>query len=694
MNYSLSFSPLLNWQMLAFLAIALTLAVAWILIKRVRGSLLRTLAASALLAAIANPSLHSELRGPLKSTVAIIVDESQSQQYGDRRSQIMTALDQLKAKIARFNDFDVRVVSASKTDGNGPQKSTRVFASINEAFQDVPPARIAGAIVLTDGQVHDVPPSPEKSLGFNAPVHVLLSGKPDEFDRVISFIEAPKFGITGKPLRFIFRVDDDGAIADGAPIDVRVLVNGEQVNQLTATSGQNTDLDVEITRAGNNIVELKAAPLQGEVSATNNVAIAAVDGIRENLRVLLVSGEPHAGERTWRNLLKSDASVDLVHFTILRPPEKQDGTPINELSLIAFPTQELFDEKINEFDLIIFDRYQHRNVLPYEYYDNIAKYVENGGALLVAAGPEYAGELSIANTPLSAALPALPTGGIEETAFFPRLSDVGKRHPVTRGLEGANTEPPKWSRWFRLIDVNNPQGNVVMKGSNESPLLILNRKGKGRVGLLLSDQGWLWARGFEGGGPHVSLYRRTAHWLMAEPELEEEALNASSNGNVLEVVRQTMEDRVPDATIVSPSGKSLLLKLVQSQPGLYRGQIKTDEIGLFQVSNGTLNALAHVGPLDAPEFRSIISTAVPMQPVTDATRAAMRRLSGPDGKVSVPDIVPISQTGDASGTTWIGLRRTNETELLGVSKLPLFSGLLGLALLIAAISGTWWREGR
>ena len=197
--------------------------------------------------------------------------------------------------------------------------------------------------------------------------------------------------------------------------------------------------------------------------------------------MLLVSGEPHAGERTWRNLLKSDAAVDLVHFTILRPPEKQDGTPINELSLIAFPTRELFSEKIDQFDLIIFDRYQHRGVLPILYFDNIARYVRDGGALLVAAGPDYANDGSLYDTPLSPVLPVAPTGKIIEEPYFPRVTDVGKRHPVTRDLDGSSFDPPHWGRWFRLIDVEKPQGEVVMKGAEDKPLLVLNREGKGRV---------------------------------------------------------------------------------------------------------------------------------------------------------------------------------------------------------------------
>ena len=135
-----------------------------------------------------------------------------------------------------------------------------------------------------------------------------------------------------------------------------------------------------------------------------------------------MSGEPHAGERTWRNLLKSDASVDLVHFTILRPPEKQDGTPINELSLIAFPTRELFQQKINEFQLIIFDRYARQGVLPVIYFDNIARYVRQGGAVLVAAGnPHDASQTSIWRTPLDVILPAEPSGRTSDGPFRPRL---------------------------------------------------------------------------------------------------------------------------------------------------------------------------------------------------------------------------------------------------------------------------------
>jgi hypothetical protein len=476
-------------------------------------------------------------------------------------------------------------------------------------------------------------------------------------------------------------------------VDVRVFINGQQTSVEKAEIGREMPLQLIIPNAGRNIVELAIDPVPGEITDTNNRAIALLDGIRENLRVLLVSGEPHAGERTWRNLLKSDASVDLVHFTILRPPEKQDGTPINELSLIAFPTRELFVEKINDFDLIIFDRYQHRDVLPILYYDYIAEYVEKGGALLIAAGPEYAGDSSIARTPLMSALPALPTGDVLEQAFYPRLTETGKRHPVTRGLEGSNFEPPHWSRWFRLIGIEHPEGEAVMMGPDNRPLLLLNRKGEGRVGMFLSDQGWLWARGFEGGGPHVSLYRRIAHWLMKEPELEEERLTADGRGMVLDIRRQTMSDDPGPAQVITPSGKTLTVPLASAEPGLFTGSAETTEIGLYQIGNGDLSALAHIGPVNAPEFADTVSTETVLRPTAQETGGSVRRLAGLTGQ-SLPQIVPVRDQGDAAGRDWIGLRTTDDSVLKSVSRVPLFGGFFGLALLLFALGAMWYREGR
>jgi len=450
---------------------------------------------------------------------------------------------------------------------------------------------------------------------------------------------------------------------------------------------------VPIPHGGQNIVEIEASPLADELTQVNNRAVVSIDGVRDKLRVLLVSGEPHAGERTWRNLLKSDPSVDLVHFTILRPPEKQDGTPINELSLIAFPTRELFQQRIDDFQLIIFDRYARQGVLPIIYFDNITRYVRDGGAVLVAAGPDYASSTSIWRTPLDAILPAEPSGDVTDEAYRPELTELGQRHPVTRGLEGSEDKSPHWSEWFRIVDTRSATGTTVMQGPDAKPLLVLSHEGQGRVALLLSDHIWLWARGFEGGGPHLDLLRRLSHWLMKEPDLEEEALRLIVNGHNLLVRRQTMTDEVADVTLTSPSGATRTLKLDATKPGVWETSVSANELGLWRAADGKLNALINVGPANPREFAEVTSTTQVLAPLANATGGDARRLDDGSG-LDVPRLLAVRSGNAYKGDDWIGLKMSNASVVRGVGVLPVFAGLLGLLLLLGSLAGTWVREGR
>jgi hypothetical protein len=538
--------------------------------------------------------------------------------------------------------------------------------------------------------VHDVP-GEVAALGFAAPVHALITGHKDERDRRVVLVTAPRFGIVGQTQTITFRIEDQGA--PRGPAQVTVRRDGEPIESRTVRVGTNSNITVPIPHAGANIIEIEASALDGELTLVNNRAVVSIDGVRDKLRVLLVSGEPHAGERTWRNLLKSDASVDLVHFTILRPPEKQDGTPINELSLIAFPTRELFQQKINEFQLIIFDRYARQGVLPIIYFDNIARYVRQGGAVLVAAGPDYASATSIWRTPLDVILPAEPNGRTSDGAFHPRLTDLGKRHPVTRGLEGAGDDPPHWSRWFRLVDSRVAKGTTVMQGPENKPLLLLSREGEGRVALLLSDHIWLWARGYEGGGPHIDLLRRLSHWLMKQPDLEEEALRLIVRGRDLTVQRQTMSDTVSDVTLTTPSGKTRTVTLSPAEPGVWRSTIEANELGLWRASDGTLNALANVGPANPREFTEVTSTTEVLAPLANATGGDVVRVERGSG-VHLPRIVAVRSSDTYHGDDWLGLRTREASVVRGIGVLPVFAGLIGLLLLVGALAATWMREGR
>jgi hypothetical protein len=545
--------------------------------------------------------------------------------------------------------------------------------------------------MITDGRVHDVP-GDATALGFQAPLHALITGKPNERDRRVVLVAAPRFGIVGQQQTISFKVEDSGAPAGRA--DVKISRDGEPIDQRTVASGATVQVQVPIPHAGQNIVEIEASPLEDELTTVNNRAVVSIDGVRDKLRVLLVSGEPHSGERTWRNLLKSDPNVDLVHFTILRPPEKQDGTPINELSLIAFPTRELFQQKINEFQLIIFDRYARQGVLPIIYFDNIAKYVRDGGAVLVAAGPDYASQTSIWRTPLEQILPAEPTGRMTEAPFHARLTDLGRRHPVTRGLDGAEEDPPHWSRWFRLVDTKSPNGTTVMQGPDNKPLLLLSREEKGRVALLLSDHIWLWARGYEGGGPHLDLLRRLSHWLMQQPDLEEEALRLLVRGHDLTVQRQTMADTVDPVTLTSPSGATRQLALSASEPGVWRTTIQANELGLWRATDGKLNALVNVGPANPREFTEVTSTTDVVAPIANATGGDSRRIADASGTLDMPRILAVRSSDTFKGDDWLGVKMRDASVVRGIGVLPMFAGLLGLLLLIGSLAATWAREGR
>src|SRR5712671_1711492 len=692
MQYGIAFTPLVPSLVLWLALAAIAVIAVLLLLGRARGAAVRVTALALILLALANPSFTREDREPLSSVAAVVIDKSPSQNFGERNRETAKAQEALVDSLKTIKGLEVRVVEAGQADGE--TDGTRLFGALSSTLSDVPVDRVAGAFMITDGRVHDIPAN-AAALGFQAPVHALITGRKDERDRRIAISAAPRFGIVGQTQTITYRLDDQGVTNQRAKVVIRR--DGEVIGERTLTSGQTSNVQVQIPHAGPNIVEIEASPLENELTLVNNRAVVAIDGVRDRLRVLLVSGEPHSGERTWRNLLKSDASVDLVHFTILRPPEKQDGTPINELSLIAFPTRELFTPrpsgKLDDFQLIIFDRYARQGVLPLVYLDNVAKYVRNGGAVLVAAGPDYAGPTSIWRTPLDAILPSEPTGHVTEDPFSARLTELGRRHRVTRALEGATDEPPHWSRFFRVVDTRTANGTPLMNGAGEQPLLVLSREGEGRVGLILSDHIWLWARGYEGGGPHIDLLRRVSHWLMKQPDLEEEALRLLVHGREITAQRQTMAETVAPVVLTSPSGAQRNLTLDAAEPGVWRKTVDATELGLWRATDGKLTTLVNVGPANPKEFSEVTSTTAVMAPLASATGGDARRLA--DGSsLAVPRILGVRSSDTLKGDDWIGLKIRDASVVHGIGVLPLFAGLLGLLLLVGSLALTWGREGR
>ncbi len=680
---SLAFAPHFPWPLVAALGLVFTAVLALSVYAGAwRGAVWRAAVAALMLIALANPRMVEEKLEPLDDIAVVVVDRSPSQNLAPRPRQTAETLAGLKATLAKRDNLQVRVV---EVDSDG-QDGTRLITALERSLAEVPQGRLAGSILITDGQVHDVA---QLRPHIEAPVHVLLTGQRREIDRRLVTLQAPGYGLVGKDVRLTYRIEDNGRLGVSPAVRVHLRVDGEPVEIADVTVGEDHAFNLTLDHAGPNVIEIEVAALDGELSLLNNLVVTTVNGVRDRLKVLLISGLPHAGERTWRNLLKSDPSVDLVHFTILRPPEVNDLTPINELALIMFPTRELFEEKLADFDLIVFDRYIDRGVLPSIYHKNIESYVRGGGAILFVDGPEYSTVFSLFKSSLGSIMPLVPQGDVIERGFRPKLTDVGRRHPVTAGLSANGTN--RWGRWFRQVSVLARSGGVLMTGVGDTPLLVLDRIGEGRVAQMSSDHIWLWARGFEGGGPHGELVRRLAHWLMKEPELEEERLSASIKNGHLRIERRSLDTGPVEVTLSAPSGAAwnVLLKPGAKDNGVVTAGRDVHETGLYRVEDGARVAFAASGPANPKEVQDLRSSAEVLGPVLQASGGGLFRLE--DG---MPDARFIGPGHKATGKGWFGLIENNASAITGATEKPLLPDLALLLLVLAGLGAAWWREGR
>ena len=692
MTARLVFDPLVPWPVLWALAGVAMVMLALALWRGLPGWFLRGLGLSALLAALAGPNLQSEDRQNLSDIVILLVDDSASQSLGQRPDQTRRAVARIEAQVAAMENTELRV---KRIPDGVDNTGTLAMTAMAEALAEEPRARVAGVILVSDGQVHDLDMRPD----LPAPFHLLLTGVEADWDRRLEVRNAPAFAIIGEEFTLKLMIADKGNVPADVPefADLTITVDADPPQTYSVPVGEELDLPVTLTHGGLNVLQFSIAPTAGELTDRNNAAVVQVNGVRDRLRVLLVSGEPHAGERVWRNLLKSDASVDLVHFTILRPPEKQDGVPVDELSLIAFPTRELFIEKIDEFDLIIFDRYRMRGILPMSYIDNVVRYIREGGTVLVAAGPEFGAVDSLYRSPLAEVLPVAPTAQVIEGGFRPKITELGQRHPVTEGLErfaapGENGEPG-WGRWFRLMEVEKLAGQTVMEGPDGAPLLVLNRVDEGRIAVLTSDHAWLWGRGYEGGGPQLELLKRLAHWMLKEPDLEEEALTATAKGDQLTITRRTISEDPPGPLVLTgPSGEEILLDMVQISPGKFQVVWEAPAPGLYKMEQGDLTRMIGVGPASPKEFEETIASG-------DAVISPRGGSAQPYGTVTrlepgLPDLRQVAEGRPVSGRGWIGITPREAWVTTEVQQAALLPGWAWLVLAAGLSIAAWLVEGR
>ncbi|MCE9508064.1 MAG: hypothetical protein K8R48_07105, partial [Alphaproteobacteria bacterium] len=564
-----------------------------------------------------NPLMVRETRQGLPAKLVIVMDESPSQSIAGRGAAAEKILARLKTL---FPEAEPVVIRAGQDPASLRNQNTSLFTALRNNLMGIPLGQVVGTVLVTDGQVHDVPETlgPLEKL---APFNVILTGKKGEFDRKVTVTEAPKYGLLDQEVSIRVKVEDAGKSLP-APVVLKVMQDGKLFGQYTVAAGEAQDYAFRLDHVGQNVFEFSVAAAAGELTEANNTAAVIVNGVRDRLRVLLVSGQPHIGERAWRDLLKSDPAIDLVHFTILRSPMSFDNTPTREMSLIAFPVEELFQKKIRDFDLIIFDKYAQYGLLQPQYFVNIASFVKEGGAFLMAMGSDRP-EQSLFKTALGDILPIEPKPdeqSILSGPFLPQLTALGKSHPVTVDLQ-AGQKP--WGQWFSQADVNQTRGQTLMTGAEGKPLLILDKAGDGRVAVLTSDNIWLWSKGVNGGGPHTELLRHVAHWLMKEPELEEDYIKAEVRGNVITVAERDLGGGQKNVTMTHPDGKDETIPLLTREKGWFSNKVIAGQNGIYRFSNGSKTAFAVVGTAMSEEFSDVHTSEDRLKPLADKTKGAV-----------------------------------------------------------------------
>lgn len=682
MTSTILFAPLIPLWLLSAACglVAVVLAVAiW---RGLSGRVLRALALIGLLGILANPLLEQAEVETLDNIIVALIDHSASSTVSDRRAQTDAALSALRAEVAALPNTRMREqVVLDDPDNRG----TLLMTTLTEVLAEEPRGQIAGIIVISDGVAHDMDRLPDLSV----PLHLLRTGQPTDWDRRLILSNAPSYAVMGETVQLRLLIEDLGPSPESAFATLNIAVDGNAPLTFQIPINEEVEVPFDLPHGGLNLLRFSTPLQDGELTDQNNSAIVQINGIRDRLRVLLVSGEPHAGERTWRNLLKADPAVDLVHFTILRPPGKEDGTPVNELALIAFPTRELFVEKINDFSLIVFDRYRKRGILPDSYLANIRDYVENGGAILISAGPEFGGVESLSRTVLADVTPGLPTARVVNRGYRPALTELGQRHPVTAGLT-PRPDDPQWGRWFRLIETTPAQGTqVLMEGPGQEPLLILGRVGAGRAALLTSDHVWLWDRGFEGGGPQKELLRRLSHWMMKEPELEEESLRVELNGMSVRIIRRTLLENIGPATITLPDGTTQSQILNETGPGHYETLWTAPSQGFYRVTEGAVETVFALGPAAPREFRDILATGAVLVPALSQTGGADYPL-----ETGFPRLRETRAGRPVFGDGWIGLTPPNLARVVSSRALSLIPAWLALVVVAGLSLLAWLRENR
>ena len=592
-----SLSPLPRWALilLALLLLAGFLWTGrslWRERRRWRRSLLlclRALSALCLLGLLIEPGLQRLQTARVKNRFVVLLDRSHSMALpadsanatGQLLSRGEVVARWAAAHLREFEDLGQRFqielwgFSGGNTSGDGPGSELEPIdlsrLALSPKPRELSGARtdllgalrtvesggnkshaLAGILLISDGADNaqlqhpgDLEGNEKAQLkGLGVPVNTLAVGQEGLKDLAVASLQVDDFAFVRNPLTLEVTLRSEGFGREDVPVTLTRAGRVVASQTVTLNVSGTTTLNLTFTpdQTGEFVYTVSVPVFPGEAVLDNNKRAFVLKVIRDRVRVLLVCGHPSWDERFLRGLLRQDPNVDLVSFFILRDVrDNTHTTSENELSLIPFPTEEIFRTQLHSFDLVILQDFAYRpfssgrSSLNVEgYFPDLKRYVQEGGSLLMIGGENSFGEGQYDQTELA---DVLPVAGINlppvSEEFHAQITEAGRHHPVTQLAESGELSEKIWASLPAVPGLNlvrpKPGAHVLLVhpllsiGDQSAPLLVVADEGRGRSMALMTDSAWRWSFQAAGLGIGNRYYERfftnAVHWLVRDPDL-------------------------------------------------------------------------------------------------------------------------------------------------------------------------------
>ena len=575
--------------------------------------------------------------------VVVLVDESGSMALSDegggptRAQRAAELVRRSGATFAEWNrrhrvsfaSFSQGLVARSEEALSQPLSpggdATRLRDALGDIARRTQGSDLAGIVIVSDGVATGAfaggaeDGDSQRFLGgLEAPVHTVWAGRPGLRDRAIAGLGADEFAFARTVVKIGVRVRSSGFEKRSIPVTLTQAGKLVATGQVTV-GGDTPEAHVEIAfspaRVGKFVYEVSVPEAPEEHVTENNRRAFVLRVIRDKVRVLQVAGRPSWDERWVRSFLEADPNVDLVSFFILRTPEDLQPVPSSEMSLIPFPTEELFEDELGSFDVILLQNFEYGPYGIAPYLDNIRRFVAEGGSLAMIGGDLSFSSGGYWGTPVGQILPVLLSPRsvgddqlISTEMFSPRLTDEGAHHPVTQLDFDPRRSQALWDSLPRLEGMNlvegaHPDATVLAVHPRlKKPLLAVGEHLEGRTLALTTDSLWRWGFVAAGEPGHdaaafSTLWRNMLRWLIRDPDLErlhvessqgeyapgqaprirarivDRAFRPAPEQDIQLVVERTRQDTpavtITEDTLTSDDSGGVILDLETIPPGSY-----------------------------------------------------------------------------------------------------------------------------